>query len=137
MEKAGMFDQALPRLQDWDLFLRIAKYYEFRYIPELLVHSFYTEESISSKPQALIEAFKIILDKNLEEYRKDRKLYANQYLRLARLYRFENDIKNTRKNLIAALKINHKPTLILTIMASFLGIDFYKVYWKLLEKTQG
>ena len=122
LEKAGMFDETLPRLQDWELFLRIAKHFEFRYVPEPLVNSYFTEGSISSKPKALIKAFEIILQKHLEEYEADRGLYAGQLLNLSRLYRLEKDIIKSRQFLIKAFGVNHRPGLIPAILASFFGI---------------
>ena len=136
-QKVGMFDETLPRLQDWELFLRIAKHFEFRYVPEPLVHSFFTEGSISSNPKALIRAFEIILQKNLEAYKADRKLYANQLLSLSGLYRLGNDIKNSRKYLIKAFAANYRPGLILAITASFFGMSFFNFYWKMMHKIQG
>jgi glycosyltransferase involved in cell wall biosynthesis len=136
LAKVGQFDETLPRLQDWELFLRIAKHFEFRYVPEPLVHSFFTEGSISSQPKALTMALEIILEKNLEEYKKDQKLYAAKLLGLADQYRFDNDINKSRKYLIDAFKVNYRPGLFVAIMASFLGISFFNYYWNMMHKIQ-
>ncbi len=32
------FDPAMPSCQDWDLWIRLAKYYEFDFVPKVLVH---------------------------------------------------------------------------------------------------
>ena len=137
LTKAGQFDETLPRLQDWELFLRIAKHFEFRYVPEPLVNSFFTEDSISSNPKALIRAVKIILKKNLEEYKADPRLYANQLLGLAGLYRLDNDMTKSRKYILEAFKVNYRPGLIVAILTSFLGTAFNNFYWKLMNKVQG
>lgn len=123
-QEAGLFDETLPRLQDWELFLRLAKHFEFRYIPEPLVHSFFTEGSISSKPEALIEAIEIILKKHLNEYKIYPKIYADQLFCLAVLYHFQYDIKKCREYFIKAFKINHRPSLILAVIASYFGMGF-------------
>ena len=136
LAKVGQFDETLPRLQDWELFLRISKHFEFRYVPEPLVHSFFTEGSISSQPKALTMALEIILKKNLEEYKKDQKLYAAKLLGLADQYRFDNDINKSRKYLIDAFKVNYRPGLFVAIMASFLGISFFNYYWNMMHKIQ-
>jgi glycosyltransferase involved in cell wall biosynthesis len=135
-QKAGLFDETLPRLQDWDLFLRIAKHFEFRYIPEALVHSFFTQDSISAKPKSLIEAFEIILAKYLEDYETDRNLHADQMLRLSNLYLLEHDRETSRKYLVEAIKINHRIDLILALIASLFGIRSLTFYWKVMNTIQ-
>ena len=135
-QQAGVFDETLPRLQDWELFLRIAKHFEFRYVPEPLVHSFFTEGSISSKPKNLIKALEIILEKNLAEYKADPVLYAGRLIGLANLYRIENNSRKSREYLLKAFKVNHRPGLLVAILASFLGSAFYDFYWELMSKAQ-
>jgi glycosyltransferase involved in cell wall biosynthesis len=129
-QKAGMFDETLPRLQDWELFLRISKYYEFLYIPEPLVHSFFTEGCISSKPKALVEAIEIILKKHLEDYKTHPEAYANQLIGLSAPYEGEYDLKKSREYLIKAFKISHRPGLLVAFTASLLGMNFFNFYWK-------
>ena len=36
-EKSGLFDESLPSFQDYDLWIRVAQYYEFEFINKLLV----------------------------------------------------------------------------------------------------
>lgn len=136
-QKAGMFDETLPRLQDWELFLRISKFYEFCYIPEALVNSFFTEGSISSKPKALIDAIEIILNKHLKEYKEHQKIYENQLRFLSGLYGNEYGVKKCREYLIKAFKLNHRPNLLLAIMASYFGMGFLIFCRKLSNKFFG
>ena len=136
-QKAGMFDETLPRLQDWELFLRIAKFYEFCYIPEPLVKSFYTEGSISSNPKALIEAFEIIMGKNIADYKADQELYVKKLNWLFNHCRIENDIKKIREYLIKLFQVYYRPGLILAIITTFLGIRFFNFYWDLMTRVQG
>jgi glycosyltransferase involved in cell wall biosynthesis len=136
-QKAGMFDETLPRLQDWELFLRISKYYEFRYIPEPLVHSFFTEGCISSKPKALVEAIEIILKKHLEDYKTHPEAYANQLISLSAPYESEYDLKKSREYLLKAFKISHRPGLLVAFMASFWGRRFFNFYWKSINEILG
>ncbi|WP_054865027.1 hypothetical protein [Methanosarcina barkeri] len=74
-----MFDESLPRLQDWELWLRISKYYNFSCIDEPLVKSFYQEDSISSNPVALNTAYKLILKKHFQDFSKDKNVLAHYY----------------------------------------------------------
>ena len=54
LRSVGGFDDELPRLQDWDLVLRLAAVSSFAYVPEILVRSYETAGSISSRPDVLI-----------------------------------------------------------------------------------
>jgi len=128
--RAGMFDEYLPRLQDWELFIRISKYYEFRYIPEPLVHSFFTEGSISSNKKAYTEALDIILTKHFEYYSSDKILYSKKLIELANLYHMENKLAESRSCLMKAFKASRKITLILPIILSWIGIGAYNCYWQ-------
>ena len=54
-EKCGMFDVKMPALQDYEMWLRIAKQYEFNYIEEpLAIVHLHKEERISSDPKKKI-----------------------------------------------------------------------------------
>lgn len=79
-EKAEMFDERLLRLQDWELFIRISKFYEFKCVDEPLVVSYFTPDSISANYDALIKAHKLILEKHFEDIKKDKKTLANHHL---------------------------------------------------------
>lgn len=57
------FDPALPRLQDYDLVIRLAEAFRFYYISTPLVLINVQEDSISSNPQKAIDARRIILKK--------------------------------------------------------------------------
>lgn len=56
IRQVGGFDENLPRLQDWDLVLRLAHVAEFCFTQDPLVISHHTAGSISTRPTALIDA---------------------------------------------------------------------------------
>jgi glycosyltransferase involved in cell wall biosynthesis len=58
--RAGGFDVTLPRLHDWDLWLRLAKLTEFRFMPRPLVRAYHTPGAISTRPDALVTACAIL-----------------------------------------------------------------------------
>ena len=77
-EKAGMFDERLTNVVDWELWIRISKHYHFRYIAEPLVIAYYHSENISSSRQSLIDALELILEKHSEDFEKEKKMLAKQ-----------------------------------------------------------
>jgi len=103
-EKAGAFDERLPRLQDWDLFIRVSRFYEFRYIDEPLLISYLTHDSISTKPEALIKALELILDKHLEDFRRHKRSLAHQQYRLANLFYQYGEAARGRDYLLRAVR---------------------------------
>jgi len=81
--KVGMFNETLPHLVDWEIWIRISKYYQFRCIDEPLLISYYTPDSISADRNALVRARKFILDKYFEDIKKDKRVLANHYLSIS------------------------------------------------------
>lgn len=63
LQSVGGFDERLPRLQDWDLWLRISSRYNFSYLKQSLVTIFVSRGGISSQSEDLETAFKLIVQK--------------------------------------------------------------------------
>lgn len=59
---AGAFDLKLPRLQDWDLALRLARQTQFAFVPEILVEGGQGESGISVDREALRVAAHRMID---------------------------------------------------------------------------
>ena len=64
LEQAGMFDERLPRLQDWELWLRLAPHTHFAYLPQAGVRLHASPDSLSASAQGLWEAVQIIQEKH-------------------------------------------------------------------------
>lgn len=66
--ETGNFDERLPRLQDWELWIRIAEQYEFRFVDEPLVTAHVRSDSISASADRLAEARERIVEKHRERF---------------------------------------------------------------------
>ena len=64
LEDVGLFDETLPRLQDYELVLRIIKKYTFGYVPEVLVNAYREGKAISTNDDSYIEAYESIIKKH-------------------------------------------------------------------------
>ncbi|MGB8951127.1 MAG: glycosyltransferase family 2 protein [Candidatus Aminicenantales bacterium] len=84
--RVGVFDENLPAKEEWDLWIRISRQYQFRYIPEPLVISHFTRESLSADRRLFIQANMYILKKHRREFLKNRNALIGIYLRTARLW---------------------------------------------------
>ena len=73
---AGNFDESLPALIDWELWIRISKRYAFEFINEQLVTAHVQEESISTDDSAIVMAREQIVQKH--RHRFDEKALARQ-----------------------------------------------------------
>ncbi len=79
-EKVGGFDETLPSGNDRDLWIRISRHFEFRFIPRAFVNVYLTPDSMSRTEANIIKAHIMLLDRYDEEYRRYGK---DRYLQLA------------------------------------------------------
>jgi len=132
-----MFDQRLPRSQDWELFIRISKYYEFKCIDEPLVISYFTPISISSNQRAQVEAYGLILEKHYRDIAKSRKLLARYQYAFGNLLCQNGNLGQGRDYLIKAVKsypLNLK--YLVAAFASLLGEGAYAKVVRLKRKIR-
>jgi len=130
-ERAGMFEEELRRLEDWELWIRISKYYHFKCIDEPLVVSYYTPGSISADESALIRARKLILEKHFEDTKKDRGLLAKHYRDIGLLLCSNGEMGQGRKYFITALKVY--PLNIRPLLLAFISLFGQGAYNKAIE----
>jgi glycosyltransferase involved in cell wall biosynthesis len=124
--KAGYFDEALPRFQDWELFIRISESYSFRCIDEPLLVSYVTPECITTDREAAIAASKIILEKHHESLRKNRKTLAIHHYTLGTLLCEKGEMAEGRSHLWRALWLHKlRPRYVLALIISLLGNRTY------------
>lgn len=71
---SGMFDERLPRFQDWELFIRLAKRYEFICVDEPLLLAYYSPVSITASEHSLPVALRMILEKHQDVYSRFRRI---------------------------------------------------------------
>lgn len=83
LRAVGGFDPALPRLQDWDLWLRLARASRFVYVDDVLVESRSTGDGISASPARLVEACRLLAERRPAELRMDARARAAFFYALA------------------------------------------------------
>lgn len=86
LEKAGVFDESLPGNQDWDLFLRLARHYEFALVPEVLATIWVHGNQITADLQRKIVSYEKIKTKYLAELQQHPDIFSYHLLRLGKLY---------------------------------------------------
>jgi len=68
IDECGMFDERLPASQDTDLYRRIAKKYQIKYLDEPLVIYHFSDDSISSSQEKQIRGRLMLLEKYRDDY---------------------------------------------------------------------
>jgi hypothetical protein len=63
-EGVGGFDESIPRLQDWEFLLRLARESAFAYVPEILVRGVMVEGGITLSRGPLVKAAERIVAKH-------------------------------------------------------------------------
>lgn len=136
-DKTGMFDESLPRFQDWELWIRISKYFHFKYINEPLVSSYYIPDSISANQNALIRALEMISEKHSEDIGKNKKSLAEFYCTIGNLLCSNNEIKKGQNYLLRAIKADlFNIKVLLVALVSFFGQDAYNRVLKSYRKIR-
>ena len=136
-EKVGMFDENLPQLEDWELVIRLSKYYEFKCIDEPLMIAHYTPGSVNEQPADIhVKTIKLVIEKYFKDLSQDKKLLSKYYFSIGTGLCSNGDFQKGKDYLIKAVKtypLNIK--LLLITFLSFLGQDMYnrvvKVYRKI------
>lgn len=126
----GMFDEEMPRLQDWDLWIRIARNYRFSFINEPLVRAYHTQDSISKN----MAAYDAAMGRIIAKYRDDYLRYPNTACRILRFYALikinGDEIALARKYLWESFFIKPNIKSLVSLGASLFGSKMYLKLWK-------
>jgi glycosyltransferase involved in cell wall biosynthesis len=73
----GMFDESLPSFQDYDLWIRLSRAYQFDYASECLLKYHLHSNKIWTNPNAILEGLDILVDRygGSEKFRKRCSVY--------------------------------------------------------------
>lgn len=106
-ERVKYFDEYIPALEDWELWIEISKHYHFKYIDEPLLNSYSTPNSVNLNQKNLLKAREIILKNHLNDFSKSKKILSEHYFYIAVELCSNGDFKNGRSYLIKAVKTNY------------------------------
>ncbi len=126
-EKVGLFDEQLPRFQDWELAIRLSKYYHFKYIKEATMNAYIQTDSITSNDEAHFLAYKMIFEKYYKDFLKDKKLFIISHEKLGIQFYLNEKPKEGKDYLWKAYKadtLNFKLLFKYILISS--DVDFYK-----------
>ncbi len=102
----GGFEERLTRRQDFELCLRLAERWAFRFLPDILVETCLFEDSISTDPFKFLDATQVIFEKHSQLFLRHRDGYSMQLYRAGKYLAFAGFYKSAIPLLIRALKAN-------------------------------
>ncbi|MFZ6027459.1 MAG: glycosyltransferase [Chloroflexota bacterium] len=133
LERVGLFDETLKGNEDWDLGIRLARYYRFYFLPQVLAHFLYhpkrTTGASSSLFAEIVNSRLTPLDKAFAEsnlpsdVQAVRSLaYRNAYIEMALLWKSVGESGKARHAYMAAVKASGNP---LATLAHILFIQLF------------
>ena len=125
-KKVGLFDENLESCEDWDMWIRIAKYYKFVFLEmplaKYVIHPGQLSENLLKK----INARKRILFKYQDELKNRKFVYSHHYYKIGNLCCLSGKIREGRKYLFKGILVY--PFCLkyfLCLLLSLLGFPFY------------
>ena len=103
-QSVGGFDEQLPSCQDWDMFLRLSREFEFDFVALPLVVWRMHDARISKDIGAVLGGRELLMRKILNEDRPGRKVQGYLHSSIGHLYCFHGNIGRGRKELLKALR---------------------------------
>ena len=113
------FDEEMPRFQDWEFSLRVAKKYKVYYIAKDVMKAYRQNNSITNQNNKGVIALNRLYIKNKEAFEENKKAYANLQILLGECYAknkqdYKEYLKKSLKtkftiiNLLRIIKIIYK-----------------------------
>jgi glycosyltransferase involved in cell wall biosynthesis len=108
LERSGVFDESLPRLQDFDLWVRVLATTGYVFVPELLARTQRLRGGISTNPDAIVRAAERIGEKYERDPRLSRRDRAMVHYTLAHKLLLDGFWRNALRHFSRA--IAHQPS---------------------------
>lgn len=96
-DRSGYWLEGLPGKQEWELFLRISRDYQFKYIDEPLLNSRFTEGGISNNRTGIYRSMERILELHHDDFARRPSILAEHYVRLGLQFGLSDDFEKGRE----------------------------------------
>ncbi len=103
-QKCGMLDVTLPACEDWDIWIRISRYYKFAFVPDILAKYNIHGKQKSTEVESVIMARERIVEKYRSELDKRPRALARSLKKIASLYCLNDKPVEGRKYFVASIR---------------------------------
>jgi glycosyltransferase involved in cell wall biosynthesis len=114
-QKVGVFDPALQYGEDFDMWVRLARQYDFDLVEEPLVRIHYQASGLTQNYRAIISGGEMYLSKYREFFERNPMAHSSHLHRLGTYYCFIGDLRKGREMFGRAVRLNP------TFLKSYLG----------------
>lgn len=83
--RCGGYDESFPSNQDWEMWVRVAREFEFEFVPDVLANYYIHESQISTSLEKRVRGLEKILQKFRLEYKAHPDIYARHLTTLGNL----------------------------------------------------
>ncbi len=135
-EKTGMFDELLPPTEDYDMWLRIARYYAVDFVKGPLAKIWISGGNISADMKARLMAKERLVKKLEPDLKTRKRAYARHHFELAVLYLHEGLWTQAKREIWTAVRAYPHPQYLLRFFAIGMGEGFYRKLTSLKRKVR-
>lgn len=138
LDSVGLFDVRLPRAEDKELWLRVAKEYAFHYLKQPLYRAYLQSDSLSFDEEARLISNRVMLEKHGEEMRQYPSVLARRLHTLGNLLCQKGELQEGRRYLLRAVKTD-PPGMksLLVLLASYAGPRAYRTLVRAKRRAAG
>lgn len=106
-EKSGLFDESLPGCQDWEMWIRLAKEYQFDFVKDPLIkyyHHNIHNDRITIDLESKINGINMVINKFHSEFALRPKVCSELYFTIGNLYCQLGNTKKGREEFLKAIR---------------------------------
>jgi glycosyltransferase involved in cell wall biosynthesis len=101
---AGLFDESMPCLEDWDLIFKLADRCRFIAVEDVVLQRYGSADSLFADQAKRRQGLDVVLTRHAARWKREPKEYARWCTELGRLYAVSDDFASSRKWLNEALR---------------------------------
>ena len=130
LDEVGLFDETISYMEDRDLWIRLSFRSNFEYTPRILVRYFYHDKGqLTDNIEVQIAGKEELYARYRKIFRKNKKRWSEYVLLLGVQYCQIGRIREGRKRIVKAIKINpFKRIAYLHLFSSFFGPSIYLLF---------
>ena len=102
----GLYDEMLPASQHWDMFVRLAQYYQFDVVERPLAIFHAHQESHVRTGENTVAAYELLFKKYDHLFKKYPKYASKLHLYIGKYYLLKNDKAGATRHILCSTKLN-------------------------------